>query len=442
MAALVCPFFPHADAQLGYPSCPATKPKRAVVHEVSDDIVTFTTPKARVRSGTRANEPDSTKGLVYYVRHQLSQGAYDDAAEITCRLQASRQQLCGAIIQNYIRPLERADARYLTAIRHRQASTSTPQPPTPPGSTQPGFLAYASNGALFIQWTRTGGRVSGTYSQSFTPQGDPSHVTHESDSFTGSVSGSSVTLTLDNGTNLNGTLSGDTITLTQTNSNGTLATFTFHNSTVAAYNAAVSQLAAQAKTSANVQQWAQQQQQEQADLDQGATTVASDVSAVGTAAAQLKSDLGQVPSDLGQMRSDLASEKSDLQQLLSDRSSNCQGDGAYQVTGTDTYQVTGTDAYQVTGTDGYTIKSDQQALKQAVAALVSDAKNESDAEAQLLGFTPAGLPSPTAIERSVSSASAAATSARQTWSGYLQTVKQLDAQANAYAAQAKSACAT
>src|SRR5437763_960168 len=83
------------------------------------------------------------------------------------------------------------------------ATTTTPPSQPASASSQHGFLATASNGALFIQWTRTGDTVRGTLSESYTSQSDPTQAQSESHSFAGVISGSSVTLTLDSGDNWN-----------------------------------------------------------------------------------------------------------------------------------------------------------------------------------------------------------------------------------------------
>ncbi len=99
---------------------------------------------------------------------------------------------------------------------------------------QPGYLAYASNGVLFFQWTRTGNTVTGTLSESYTDLSNPAQVSHESHTFTGVINGSSITITLDTGDNWNGTITGSSVTLnTPPGSDGRISSFDFRPATVA-----------------------------------------------------------------------------------------------------------------------------------------------------------------------------------------------------------------
>lgn len=424
MADLVCPFFPSAESRLGYSTpCPGRKPRGAVIHRLSRDVVSFTV----------ANGGEAVRGLVFLF--PPADGRSDSAGEISCKLPTATAGLCEAILNDYLSKLRHQSGPQFAARWSRKISPSKTVPPVV--ASPPGFLANASNGVLFIQWTRAGNTVTGTLSESYTSQSNAAQVLHDSYSFNGVVSGSSVTLHLDSGENWNGTL-GSALTLSYTAADGTLNTFTFNKATVAAYNAAVTQLAAQARGVGNAQARAKTTEQEEDNLNQDASSLTSDVSNLQSAVKQLGSDLNQVPADLTQMRNDLATQKKDLNQLLTG-ALGCNG-GEYQVADSDNYQVTSSDDYQVTSSDAYTINNDQQAVATALATLSSDAHNEIAAQAAMPNYSPAGLPSASEISEASSAASAATRTDKATWGGFLAIVKQLDATSNSYAARAREKC--
>jgi cob(I)alamin adenosyltransferase len=331
-----------------------------------------------------------------------------------------------------------------TRDRRREVPRRTGHPPS--ASSLRGFLAIASNGALFIQWTRTGNTVRGTLSEAYRNLSDPTQAQSESHPVTGIISGSSITLTIDSGDNWNGTLEGSRLTLSYANNDGSLKTFDFRPASVDDYNAAVANVQASAGEAQSQRQQAQAAQQARAAAQRArqqardsANAVLGDMSALSDKVSSLKSDLAQVASDLGQMRQDLATEAADLKKVLADSPANVCNDN-YQVSGTDAYQVTGTDDYQITGTDEYQFSNDLSDARDGIAQLSSDtAKLKQDAIAAS-GYIAPGTPSASAVAALIQQARAAIGRAEQQWNGYLATAKQLDAKADSYGAQADAAC--
>lgn len=310
------------------------------------------------------------------------------------------------------------------------------QQPPPADSSQHGFLALASNGALFIQWTRTGDSVQGTLSEAYTSQSDATQTQSESHSFTGVVSGSNVTLTLDSGVNWNGTLKGSSnVTLSYTGSDGSLQTFDFHRASVSDYNAAVGNVHA----SAGQAQAQKTQQAAQQQVDGDSTAVGNDLSDLQSNVASLKASLSKVPGDIAQMRQDLATEATDLNKVLSDSAATVCNDN-YQVSGTDNYQVTGTDDYQVTGTDEYDFSTALSGTKDSIDRLASDMTTLRRDSTAASGYLPVSASTRASVASATQSARTSVAKAQGQWDGYLATVKQLDAKANAYGAQADAAC--
>jgi hypothetical protein len=110
--------------------------------------------------------------------------------------------------------------------------------------TQVGYLsapsgnAHAVVGTAFIQWTRTGNRLQGTFSEAALSPPDLTHLTSSSEAVSGVINGTSITLR-GGPIHATGTLAGSVLTLNITQTNGTIRTFTFGPGAVSDYNAAV-----------------------------------------------------------------------------------------------------------------------------------------------------------------------------------------------------------
>jgi hypothetical protein len=441
MADLVCAFFPSAGKNLGYSfTCSGSSNlKDEIVTHVARNVVRFEDPPNVKGNGANSGGANPVQGLVFYLPPHGKWS--DDAARIECALPSSESHVCSAVLDDYLAQMRSTwGAQFNASWPKPQTQPATTTPQAAPGATQPGYLAYASNGVLFIQWTRAGNAVTGTLAESYTELSNPAQVSHESHTFTGVINGSSITITLDSGDNWNGTVTGSTITLNAPlASNGQISSFTFRRATVADYNAAVQGVNGQGRAAqqAQTQQQAAQKARDQVASD--ANAVSSDISSLQNDVRQLSTDLGQLPTDLQQMRTDLATQKQDLNHLLAHRST-CSSGGDYQVSSTDNYQVTSTDDYQITSTDEYSITNDEQSLTGDTTQLRRDAQGAATDQVAANGYVPAGMPSAEAIRSAISAASAALATAKTKWAAALQTVKSLDAQSNTYARQADAAC--
>ena len=109
-----------------------------------------------------------------------------------------------------------------------------------------GWLAPTIDGVEFIQWTRTADSVTGTFTDAYVPLASPTSLQHQSASFTGVISGESVTLAFSEGLGVSrtwsGALRGDSLVLSYPAADGSLATAAFSSATVADYNTAVTDL--------------------------------------------------------------------------------------------------------------------------------------------------------------------------------------------------------
>ena len=149
--------------------------------------------------------------------------------------------------------------------------------------------------------------------------GQHEQVSSQSDAFTGTISGNSVTLSLNQGlgsvTDLTGTLDGQQLDLNYPGQDGAVITIQMAPGGPSDFNADLSNLqsqAGQARNQAAQQQAAQQQ----------ANSVASDAQAVSNDLSTLQTSehdatgTGSVAGDLAQMRKDLGQTQTDLQHVL------------------------------------------------------------------------------------------------------------------------------
>jgi tetratricopeptide (TPR) repeat protein len=108
-------------------------------------------------------------------------------------------------------------------------------------------LATGPRITMYVQWTRNGSSLSGSLTQASL---NSKSVQTQNLAFTGTVSGSNVTLVFAQGfgtsTDLTGTVSGSQLTLNVPQDDGTLATDTLVTASPAAYNKAVTALQQQA----------------------------------------------------------------------------------------------------------------------------------------------------------------------------------------------------
>jgi hypothetical protein len=323
------------------------------------------------------------------------------------------------------------------------AKPAKPAPAQKPStSSQHGFLATASNGALFIQWTRIGNTVKGTLSEAYTSLADPTQAQSESHSFTGVISGSSITLTLDSGTNWNGTLDGSSVTLSYANSDGSLATFDFRRGSVADYNAAVAQVQGSAGQAQTQQTHDQAVSQARQTIDSDVSAVNSDLQDLDGYLASAKADLAAVPKDLSQESADLATTKTDLARTL--RLSSYDLCTQAYTTQSDAYTVQ-SDVYTI-NSDGYTLGTDSggggdlNSAVSAISSLRSDVAKLTSDRSSLPSYQPQGAPTASEVSSAIASAQNTIAQIRRTFSGYVARAKQMLQTANAYAAQAQAAC--
>lgn len=201
-------------------------------------------------------------------------------------------------------------------------SIYTPAPP-PNQASIDGWVANFSNGAKFLGWTVTGDTVAGTYSETLLLPGATTTLTADSASLSGTISGSSVTLTFSHGfgSTVSGQLIGNTLSLSIPQTDGTLQVEVYQPGTTADYNADVqvvqaraAQLQDEAASNASVASEesassaaAAAVQQQPADDQQSAQSVIASL----TQDANFDSDLSSLAGDVKQTAEDLIQTRSD-----------------------------------------------------------------------------------------------------------------------------------
>ena len=299
------------------------------------------------------------------------------------------------------------------------------------------------NGALFIQWTRTGATVRGTLSEAYRTLADPTHPQGERHAFTGVINGSDVTLTLDSSDNWNGRINGSSVTLSYTNSDGSVESFDFRPASVSDYNAAV----ASVQSGARRAQENQAQRERRAELEQ---RIESEGSAVTADIEQINQDLSSIGGDLNAMAGDVAatvnntaSVEKEMQGVLAEAAKYPGGN----------YGSVCADANTV-GANANGVSADENAAEADANALESDFSRLSDdittlenawhafkADREALpAYRAANTVDQTAVSHEMARAQAAVASARRKSAGYIAKAKSLEAAAHKYAANAQTAC--
>jgi hypothetical protein len=104
------------------------------------------------------------------------------------------------------------------------------------------YVGHASNAVMLIQWTRTGGSVTGSLRQTITKRGGRGISASDGKSFTGVINGKSLSLQVAGGETLVGQLSGSGFSVSVPGNGGGLITIEFSPGSVAEYDEAVHQL--------------------------------------------------------------------------------------------------------------------------------------------------------------------------------------------------------
>lgn len=190
------------------------------------------------------------------------------------------------------------------------------------GPSAGSYVGRASNAAIYVQWTRDGSKLSGELHQALLQdESNQTSVSNQSISFTGTVSSSSVTLSLNQGlgstTNLTGTLHGKRLFLSYPGQSDGVITITMASAGASAYNADAERLNVRAHR-ANVQYADQQAAQQRAGQVAGdAQSVTQDISTLSNAESEVVKN-SEVSPGLVQIRGDVATTLHEEQHVLAE----------------------------------------------------------------------------------------------------------------------------
>lgn len=322
------------------------------------------------------------------------------------------------------------------------------------GSSGPSaFLAQASDGAAFAQWTRSGDSVTGSLTIAHRESGDTGYAAVEKEgvSFTGIIDGSSVTLTLDQGlgfsTNWNGTLDGDELTLSYASEDGSLRTLHFKSAKVEDYNEAVADLQ-QSVAAANDDQAQLDAEQAQAEAeaavqadaaqqtDNLSTATAQDLADLAEHVGAAQSDLAAVPKSLRSEQDALDTTHAALQKTLaSGRDDICYEAGIVD------YEAGVVDYEKgVVEYDLDQLNSDLASVDEDLARLSADFTQLQAALDALPQYRPEGIPSEQEVADARAAAQATVADIVETGRSYRKKASTMVQTAQGYAAQAQRAC--
>ena len=324
--------------------------------------------------------------------------------------------------------------------------------PNPAAAGLSGYLAIASDGVVFLQWTQADGALTGSLTMAYTPSGDPTTLKTQNAAFTGVLSGSSVTLSFPEGlgvsTTWTGAFNGSSLVLSFATASGNLNTLTFAPASVADYNQALAQVQAQvqqaqgaASAAAAAQQQQQALQQAQQAIDQDVQQVQADLGYLPPDTTQLRADVHHIPDDLAQQAKDVQQALQDEQATLTAAQQNAAGGdvcGDANTVQGDANTVQG-DENTVEG-DGNTLSGDVNTIQGATSQLQQAFQDLQGALAALPSYQPAGAPSQQDVSSAMDAANKAVAQAQQTYAGYLAQSRQMVQVAQGYANAAETAC--
>ncbi len=276
-----------------------------------------------------------------------------------------------------------------------------------------GYLYTSSSTAIFVQMTLSGSNLEGTLTGAYLSSSDPGHVHAASISFTGTLNGSSVTLSLGSallGTvSLSGTLSGSTLVLAVPGRNGSLADFTFEAATTGAYDLAVTALGSSAAKRYHEEQVAaaqaaraEQRQKANHAVEQAASTLRGDLSTLSSDA-DFSSEINSVASALATTKAALVQTQQEAQKVEALAQQHPNGDSG-TVCGDATANVGGDATANVGGDATADVEPEIQTVQSDISTVNSGLESLQQAEAQDPGYYDPGAPTAAEVEQAISSA--------------------------------------
>jgi outer membrane murein-binding lipoprotein Lpp len=168
--------------------------------------------------------------------------------------------------------------------------------------------------AALITWTVNGHSASGNLTESSLDQTGLS-VDSNTYAFTGTISGSSLTLNFSGGSTVTGSVSTSQLQLQIADSAGTVQSFDFTPGTTGAYNAAVKSIQVVVNTN-------EKTSTQEGSINNAAESVSADVSSIDSDISNLKSSIPGLESDLNSTAGDVQMTKNDAAVVTQDVNTN------------------------------------------------------------------------------------------------------------------------
>ncbi len=327
-----------------------------------------------------------------------------------------------------------------TTTSPRPASTTTTSSPPAVGR---GYLAADSTWVYFVQWTDTNGELRGTL-HVLTTSGQPptETVTSTTVPVSGTITGSTISLSIDYGAQQFGTLTPSGFTISFRLQSGLLRAVHFEAASTSEYNYAVGKLRAEVISVNTTAAAAQRQAAEETAIRTAASTVSTNIaslaasaSGVATAAKQMAGDMQNVTDALGETKSAL---QADLARANARTATAC-----YYAINTVAYDAANTVRYDAVNTVGYaaeqTVLLSAKQLSTSITTLRTSFAAYQSAQAKLPSYVPTNSPTQAEVTDAISKAEATVAAAISIANGYIDEANADVSTAYEYADQAINA---
>ncbi len=315
------------------------------------------------------------------------------------------------------------------------------------GTTVPpvgsGYLASASNFVDFVQWNDDNGNLTGS-AQSVDASGQAPNLTTTNRTLvvTGTLNGSSLSLSFDGAALTFGTLSGGSFTMNFPQPGGTLAPLTFQSASATEFNDDVAKLGRQITQANQTVARATQITKEQHAIDSDISTVNADIASVSDQSSLTKS-VASTQSSRQQVATDLATTQAKLQQVANEAASGDQTQTCYDASQSVAYQASQSVAYDTSQGVEYNasqgVEYDASTLRTGITRLQQDFSQLESDEGTLPSYSPSGAPTQTQVDQATGAATVAISSAVATANSFIDQANADVATAFQYVAQAYQA---
>jgi hypothetical protein len=309
------------------------------------------------------------------------------------------------------------------------AGTTAPKPIS--GAVGTGYLAKASDGIIFIQWTRSGNSLSGTAQDEYLSGSTPNE-TVKSDTITvsGQLNGPTITLSFDDGASVFGTLSGGSFTVNFPQNDGSLAPLTFSSASASQFNEALANLQGTTGNADQREAEAETVTSEQQSIANDVSTVNGDISDLQGYASGFASDYGGFVQALDQAKTDLGTTAQAEQSVITESQNGTTP--SYQVCSDADSVAADADSVDADGDSvsaaADAFENDLTSARGGVSGIQQDFSTLQSAESQLPSYQD-NAPTQGEVDQAIASAQAAISSALNTANGYISQVNGIQTQA-------------